>query len=263
MTTSRDPRRLADYGDRLDGILRGALDAERGDGADAPRLAAIEAKLAARLASPPDAGPEAPPAAPPAPAPPSGLLGSKTAWMLAGAALVAGGALFFSRGGSSSPPPADHAVVAEEHARAPEPLPPPAAPAQPAIATVSPADLPAAREPFAAPSARPNVRVPSLDRDRERATSEGEEIALLARAHEALGAHPADSLALCREHEQRFATGHFAQEREAVAIEALVYLNRRAEAERRFDGFRQRYPTSSHRGHLEGLFPSAASAPSR
>ncbi|AKU96434.1 hypothetical protein AKJ09_03098 [Labilithrix luteola] len=84
-----------------------------------------------------------------------------------------------------------------------------------------------------------------------------EEIALLARAHEALRAHPSESLALCQQHRVQFAQAHFAQEREAVAIEALVYLHRTQEAEQRWNEFKARYPTSSHRIHLEDLFSTA------
>lgn len=89
-----------------------------------------------------------------------------------------------------------------------------------------------------------------------------EEIALLARAHEALHAQPSQSLALCQQHRVQFAQGHFAQEREAVAIEALVYLHRTQEAEQRWNEFKARYPTSSHRIHLEDLF-STATTPAR
>jgi len=233
-----DPRRLAEYGDRLDGLVRGALDAEHADGADASRLAGVEAKLAQRLAALPEASP--PPAAPFAP---------KAAWLIGAAALVGVAALVLSqRTPPVPPPPPPPPPVAQQVAP-----PAPTAPAEPAIATVSPADLPTARDPITPASARSNVREPSPEQ------AEGEEIALLARAHEALPGRPTDSLALCREHEQRFVSGHFAQEREAVAIEALVYLNRKPEAERRFASFLARYPTSSHRGHLEDLFAVAPS----
>jgi hypothetical protein len=258
MSRSKEPRRLVEYGDRLGGALLGALEAERAGGTDAARLAGIEAKLAARLALPAS---ESPPRVPePVPASPATpLFGSKAAWIVAGAAVLGAVALWTTRGASPTAP----APRADAPLALPAPVPerpaPPAPPvaAEPAIATVSPADLPTAREPLVAPSARTIVRAPSSTPEQ----AEGEEIALLARAHEALRGRPADSLALCREHEQRFASGHFAQEREAVAIEALVYLNRRAEAQRRLDAFRDRHPTSSHRAHLEELFSAPVTAP--
>jgi hypothetical protein len=80
-----------------------------------------------------------------------------------------------------------------------------------------------------------------------------EEIALIGNAHDALRSNPAAALALCKQHETKFASGHFAQEREAVAIEALVYLNRKDEAQKRFADFDNKYPSSSHRVHLESL----------
>jgi hypothetical protein len=258
MSLQRDPRRLVEYGARVDGVLRGALDAERASGVDAGRMSALEAKLSQRLAAPPAADA-------PAPAAPSALLGSKAAWMLAGAIVIAGAtALLLGRGANSVrktelPARADATVTSEQRAADLRSKAPASsddtAPAEPAIATVSPADLPTAREPLPAASARTIDRVTSPER------AEGEEIALLARAHEALSARPAESLALCREHQQRFASGHFVQEREAVAIEALVYLNRRAEAERRLGEFREHYPTSSHRGHLDSLFSATPASP--
>ena len=219
---STEPKRLSSYGDRLDRIVKGALDAERASDVDAARLAAIEAKLASRLAPPPP---------PPAGARPA---------LWAGAAMIVAGVAIYALSRTPAPP-------------APLPPPPPAAiasvaPAPPepvAIPTISPSDLPSAREPQS-PSARTIPSAPA-------APTETEEIALIARAQEALASDPAASLALCREHGQRFANGHFAQEREAVAIEALVDLHRTREANERFDAFALRYPTSSHRAHLEDL----------
>ena len=46
-------------------------------------------------------------------------------------------------------------------------------------------------------------------------------------------------------------------------IEALVYLKRTEEAERRFAAFKSRYPASSHRVHLDSLFAGSAGAPTR
>ncbi|NVL89335.1 hypothetical protein, partial [Escherichia coli] len=86
MSMSRDPRRLVEYGDKLDGLVRGALDAERAEAADAARLSGIEAKLAQRLAQLPHApGPSASPSLPeaspaPTPAPAVDPLGSRAVW---------------------------------------------------------------------------------------------------------------------------------------------------------------------------------------
>lgn len=86
--------------------------------------------------------------------------------------------------------------------------------------------------------------------------SETEEIALLAQAHDALSGEPASALALCEKLRSRYATGRFTQEREVVEIEALAKLHRIDEATARWNDFKRRYPTSSHRVRLEELFAS-------
>jgi hypothetical protein len=243
MSLPRDPRRLADYGGRLDGLLRGALDAERADHVDPSRLAGIEQNVVAALKTAAVSGSDAP--SPPAAAPPGGAAVGAKLWLVVGVAVLAGAGAFMASRTEPAPsvsPPVAVAPAAPTIAQPPAP-----AKTEPEIATISPADLPTAREPVA-PKAPPSSASANTN------AAEGEEIALLARAHEALHARPAESLALCREHQARFASGHFAQEREAVAIEALVYLGRKAEAEARFGAFRDHFPTSSHRAHLESLF---------
>jgi hypothetical protein len=135
-----------------------------------------------------------------------------------------------------------HVVTAAPEAPAPVPAPVPAE-----IKTVSPSDLPSAPVVHAdsAPKPPPSVAVPVAVAPAQ------DEIAVLARAHAALRSDPALSLSLCNQLEYK---SQFAQEREAVAIEALVYLGRKAEAKTRFRAFEERYPASSHRVHLENLF---------
>jgi len=258
---SIDPKRLADYGEGLRGTVRDALDAERSpDDAEAARLARIEAKLLAALGAapllvtPPAA--EAPPAVPPAetpaaPAPPpSSWLGAKGAAAAGAAAVVIGVAFFLSRPSpapSASPAPPSAPAIVEPAPTVAEP-----ASAPPSIKTVSPSELPTAIEPPTkpAPSARENTTASAA----ASSVTDTEEIALLARAHDALRGSPAQSLELCREHEKKFPSGRFSQEREAVAIEALVHLGRRDEAAKRWSSFQSRFPGSSHRVHLESLF---------
>lgn len=230
MSTGSDPKRLAEYGDRIGDVLRGALDAERGAGADAARLARIGRRLAEATAPP------SPPPKPAALAAKGPILGVAAA-TLAGLVAVA----LVARQTPSAEAPAAAPNVQLAPAPASEEAPPP--PKTDGVPTVSPADLPSAPAAPAKAAAKPA------------APSEGDEIALLARAHDTLSTNPAASLALCKEHEARYAGGHFAQEREAVAIEALVYLHREDEARRRLTAFETKYPTSSHRVHLESLLP--------
>jgi hypothetical protein len=81
-----------------------------------------------------------------------------------------------------------------------------------------------------------------------------EEVALLARARSALATDPAEALALTGEHERTFSRGALAQEREVIAIDALLRLGRRAEARARVDRFHRLYPESTHGRRVDVLF---------
>jgi hypothetical protein len=55
-----------------------------------------------------------------------------------------------------------------------------------------------------------------------------------------------EALAAAEQHARNFPNGSLAQEREMIAIESLLRLGRRAEAERRAEKFRKAWPTSTH-----------------
>lgn len=238
------PRRLLEGGDEMNDLLSRALDAERSDDVDARRLERIGRGLAAATAAP------LPTASMHAAAPHSPTTAAKTSWLAGkgpvGLLAVAGIAAVAALGLRAQPSPVAPAPPVETSPPVIEPTPAPEPP------TMSPSDLPSA--PVAAQPAPPRSTAKPL----ASASAEGDEIGLLARAHESLRSNPTRSLALCKEHESRFASGQFAQEREAVAIEALVYLGRRDEANRRWTSFRERYPSSSHRVHLESLLAAPA-----
>ncbi len=80
-----------------------------------------------------------------------------------------------------------------------------------------------------------------------------EEIVLLERAEAALTNDPAAALALTQILEQNYPRGALAQEREAIAIEALAKLGRREEAQVRLQRFLAAHPESPHRMRLERL----------
>jgi hypothetical protein len=61
-----------------------------------------------------------------------------------------------------------------------------------------------------------------------------------------LAQHPSRTLALAQEHGQHYPQGTFSEERELLAIEALVALSQRPEAERRARAFRQQFAHSIH-----------------
>jgi hypothetical protein len=70
------------------------------------------------------------------------------------------------------------------------------------------------------------------------------ELQLLTSAQSALRSNPALALELADEHAREYPGGRFAQEREAIAIEALFELGREHAARTRADAFIARYPRS-------------------
>ncbi len=72
------------------------------------------------------------------------------------------------------------------------------------------------------------------------------EVKLLASAQDALRSDPARALALCNEHARKYPGGNVAQEREVIAIEALMKMGNRPAAKARADRFNAAYPGSSH-----------------
>jgi hypothetical protein len=217
-------RRLLDYGEDLNDVLRSALDAEKSSPAspDAARLAKIGAGLAERIGHA---------------APVATGIASKAPFVLLAAAAIAG---LVAIGSMSKETPAPAPVPVAKTVETAAPLAEPA-PSPPGISLN---DLPSVAP---APTAKVIVRPTTTEAPTQ------EEIALIGNAHDALRTNPAAALALCKQHETKFAGGHFAQEREAVAIEALVYLNRKDEAQKRFADFNRNFPSSSHRVHLESL----------
>ena len=77
---------------------------------------------------------------------------------------------------------------------------------------------------------------------------------MVSRAHDALlqGA-PDRALALAADHARAYPKGALAQEREVIAIEALVAQGRSTEARSRAASFRSAYPSSAHLGRIERL----------
>ncbi len=79
------------------------------------------------------------------------------------------------------------------------------------------------------------------------------ELTLLDRAQDALARSPAQCLRLTAEHARRFPDGVLTQEREVLAIEALLRLGHRAEASTRAARFRSRFPGSAQLPHIDAL----------
>ncbi len=80
-----------------------------------------------------------------------------------------------------------------------------------------------------------------------------DEFAIVKAGHAALVVDPLRALALADEHRVRFGAGRFAEEREAIAIEALVRAARSSTARARLHEFVTAFPRSSYRSRLERL----------
>jgi len=78
-----------------------------------------------------------------------------------------------------------------------------------------------------------------------------DEYALLRSARQAIATNPSLALSLTNEHIRRFPKGMLGQEREAIAIEALVRLGRRQEARARAEQFVRAHPDSPYAQRIE------------
>ncbi len=183
------------------------------------------------------------------------LVGGAASKIVAGLVLVAGvggGALLWNAAGSpperastaveTAPSPPQHEQMPELPAGldlpdTPAPELEEVAPEQPVHSRpVRPRRAPA-EEP-AAPATEPSEPAHEVD--------PAAELALIRRAQDTLAADPARALALTDEHLRRFGDGMLAQEREVVAIDALVRLGRLDTARARAARFHQRWPRSAH-----------------
>jgi hypothetical protein len=270
-----DPPRLLDSAAKTPEFLRSALDAARADGPDPDQLARLARRLP--IVAVPPAGPASPA---PIAAIPSSIPGAIVGALL-GLAVVGLQALLTHDGASF---PGDRRatpslVVAPVKASTPErarpddaaPTPPPPvvrASSAPAIPAAPSADVaPRASDPAPGGERAAAVIVPGSSPDlADRSTggdvgqgalaADGEtEIELLQRAQDALGSAPARALDLVNRHATRFPGAALGQEREVIAIDALVRLGRTGEARARAAAFAARFPTSAHLRRLEALVP--------
>ncbi|WP_437877938.1 hypothetical protein [Sorangium sp. So ce513] len=130
-----------------------------------------------------------------------------------------------SRRGSAAPAPAP-TIAAPEAAPAPEP----------AVAAPAPRrELPK--------NTRPAAPAPAAPIDSDELLRESR---LIDRARAAATQDPGAALAAVQEHQREFPAGRLAEEREYVAIRALVRLGRVDEARARADAFLARYPSTSY-----------------
>lgn len=209
----------------IDESLRALVDAERGAAkAPAPGKTRVKARLDALTAPVPGGGGGGGAGAAGA------ALGRLAAVFAAGA--IAGGAVVYAL----VPPQVVERVVQVERPAAP--LPSAAALASsPLVQRSALPPIPPEAEDAAAPVAIISARPPGDSLAAERA--------LLDPARTALGrGDGASALAAAAKHEVAFRGGALAEEREAIAVQALVQVKRKEEARARGERFLVRYPGS-------------------
>lgn len=101
--------------------------------------------------------------------------------------------------------------------------------------------------------AGPNVNAGDARAIAQPAEAQASEWELVRQAREALGGDPGASLRLTAEHARLYPHGALAQEREVIAIDALVRLGRRDDAKARAEALLRRFPGTAHRAHIEAL----------
>jgi hypothetical protein len=120
-------------------------------------------------------------------------------------------------------------------------------------------DRPTARAKSAPTRATPRTtaatpRTSTADRSMQRGTqaprvvdaNAPSEVELLRRARSVLGARPREAFALTEEHRRQYPAGTFAQERDALAIEALLRAGDRGTARDLAERFIEKHPSSPH-----------------
>jgi hypothetical protein len=255
--------RLADGDSEAERSLRDALRDARADAPDAAQLGRMFGAVRASLATPslPQVGSDA--AAAKLAAMPHGMLAVGGFVALVAAIALA----VFAASRSAAPGMRSGAAPAEGERRA--------APPSTAMAHVgtglAPEALPnaqaapAPRPPLAtSPSrgAQPSYARPAHTSSRKRQLAPAPasedvdvvgELRLLAEAKRELATAPERGYALLQQHREAYPSGRFVEEREALTIEALFRLGRKAEAQDHAATFRARFPKSAYLRRVHDL----------
>jgi hypothetical protein len=273
----QDPPRLLDPASGAPSWLRSSLEAGTLDVPGPARMARIAARLPGGLtgSGPTGSGPSAPrpPVAPPVappllPAVPSVFSGAAIGVAL-GLAVVGADWLVSPRAADPPPPPAPIALTAAaleplplEPAKPPSPLsrPPSSRPLPlPGATTASPAAS-GGLDP-AAPAADVGAPTGPVVAEPDPLAAEPES-SILKRAQDALRSNPAQALAITDLHLARYPGGSLVQEREVLAITALLGMGRASEARARATRFVASFPTSADCRRLAVLIPDLETSPS-
>jgi len=245
---SDDPVRLREGGSPF---LKKALASARSETPDESRVASLEARILPLLLPP------MPPPPPPAGAAQAAKLGAALAGAkglalvkgsvlaVAAAAILAGagaGALYVAQ--TESPKPSVSGVLPAE--------PMPKSPSIPVTApSVDLVPLPSSVPPV--PSVHTKPTSPMASASGQEVADPALEAPLLRSAQDALRTNPSETLAKTQEHARKYPRGLLVQEREVMAIEALLKLGRRDEAANRAERFSRSFPGSTHQRRIDAL----------
>jgi len=258
MTTDRTPHRWTDPDAEIPSALRDWLNRERAAGPSDDQLRELAARVSATLNADPNPAPDAGGASRARATTVKRILRLAGAGVAIGAAIGIGGALYrtlpkpnpsivVSEGARLSPVViASPVVISAPSAEPPTPSPPAAGDVLPVAQGLR---IGASRpQPAPVRPARGGVQAePPSDPEAE--------LELLRRARGQLANTPQRALETTDQHHAQFRNGVFAQEREAIAIEALVRLGKHAQARQRTKAFHSRYPSSAYARRLDTIAP--------
>jgi hypothetical protein len=221
MSARYEPPRLADASGTNDPIAA-AITALRDEPPSAAQLNALAQRLAPQLGTP-------------------AVTGSASAgiawwlkWLCGLTLSIAIGAYVMSHATRSKPAPRHARLSAAASSALPRAI------GMPAPASIVEAHASEAKAPIAPARVRTSPRRSASTA----APAPENELVLLERSRAALDRDPAAALSLAEAHARSYPSGIFAQEREMLAIEALLKLKRKADARARAERFVERYPDS-------------------
>jgi hypothetical protein len=256
VSPERDPPRLRELAADLPPTLSVALRGSPAEEATAADLERVRLAVSARLRT-------SPPLRPRRPVLSRTLTLAGTFALGAGAGVLVSGGIFlaqrgFDRTTSEGVPVRSDPSQTEQHGTA-LPVGPSSEPGGTLAAPTAPGTPPAGirAHPRNAPNGATTLPLASgepLPLPRPMPSATPDELKLLARAQNALSSDPAFALELTSEHVRAFPSGALAQEREVIAINALLRLDQTAEASVRAATFHRRFPTSAHRRRVDVLF---------
>jgi hypothetical protein len=231
----RDPLRLSDVGSSAPAGLAAGIRELRAEHGSPEQVTQLDQRIASQLAAPAATSTSA-----------VGV-GAGSKWLLLGV-LASLGSVFYA----ADPPVRVEKPVATPTAEFSPPA--EAQPQQAPAGAIPDSALPGGLEPPAAEPARALRRRPQPGQRAGRpARSAHDELALLKRSQNALDREPAAALAFAEQHAREYPRGLFAQEREILAIEALLKLRRKPQALDRTQRFMARFPDSPHARRARAL----------